>query len=370
MLPKHPRYQAALRPECCDQLRKLSGRPGRPQLVLRGALASAAWLGLAVGMAAGGVRAEALPPIQAVRCAGNPLVTPELGPGIGVNINGPSVIRTPEWLPGRLGRYYLYFASHRGRSIRLAYADNPCGPWTLHAPGTLRLSQAKGFRDHIASPDVHVDEERREIRLYVHGRLARRGGEQRTGLAVSSDGLHFRMQEPDLGSPYFRVFSWGQRWWALAKEVGGGGRLYRAEGPSGPFRPVGTLLPEMRHAAVLPWRDGVLIVYSRIGDAPERLLASWLNLTQLEAQTSGPGNRAAEVRSPMPVQPGEPVTVLEPESVAEGADLPLRPSRSGATRRARQLRDPALLVDGDRLFLFYALAGESGIGGAELTLGP
>ncbi len=305
-----------------------------------------------------------------MRCPANPLVTPELGPGIGVNINGPSVIRTPEWLPGRLGRYYLYFASHRGRSIRLAYADSPCGPWTLHAPGTLRLSQAKGFSDHIASPDVHVDEERRQILLYLHGRKPWRGGLQRTGLAVSSDGLHFRMQESDLGSPYFRVFRLGQSWWALAKAVGGGGRLYRAPGPRGPFKPVGALLPEMRHGAVLPWRDGLLIFYSRIGDAPERLLAAWLNPSQLEAQAGGQSKPAAEGRSPLPVQPSEPVTVLAPETAAEGADLPLQPSRSGATRRARQLRDPAVLVDGDRLYIFYALAGEAGIGGAELTLSP
>ncbi len=365
MLPKHPRYQAALRPECCDQREKLSGR-GQLRRRWLGSLAAAAWLTLA----GAGLRAEPLPAIQAVRCPGNPLITPELGPGIGANINGPSVIRTPDWLPGRLGRYYLYFASHRGRSIRLAYADNPCGPWTLHAPGTLRLAQAPGFSDHIASPDVHVDEDRREIRLYVHGRKARGGGVQRTGLAVSPDGLHFRMVEPDLGSPYFRLFSWEGSWWALAKEVGGGGRLYRAPSPRGPFRPVGTLLPEMRHAAVLPWREGVLILYSRIGDAPERIVASWLNLKQLQAEAGAVSRPSAAGRHRIPVEPTEPLPVLEPETAAEGADLPLRPSRSGATRRARQLRDPAVLVDGERLYLFYALAGESGIGGAELPLSP
>jgi hypothetical protein len=62
--------------------------------------------------------------------------------------------------------------------------------------------------------------------------------------------------------------------------------------------------------------------------------------------------------------------VLSPDTLEEGNDLPLTPSRSGATRRARQLRDPAILVDGERTFLFYALAGESGIGAAELRLTP
>ena len=29
------------------------------------------------------------------------------------NINGPSLIEAPEWLPQKLGRYYLYFANHK-----------------------------------------------------------------------------------------------------------------------------------------------------------------------------------------------------------------------------------------------------------------
>ena len=68
----------------------------------------------------------------------------------------------PEWLPNPLGRYYLYFAHHQGAFIRLAYADELTGPWTVYAPGTLRLEQTPCYR-HIASPDLHVDEENRRI---------------------------------------------------------------------------------------------------------------------------------------------------------------------------------------------------------------
>jgi hypothetical protein len=295
-----------------------------------------------------------LPTITAERCPGNPLISPEMDAGIGDNINGPAPIRTPAWLPGRLGRYYLYFASHRGRSIRLAYADAPCGPWTVHPPGTLQLAQAQGFVDHIASPDAHVDEERREIRLYVHGRKAGGLGVQRTGLAVSADGLSFRMVERDLGSPYFRVFPWGGAWFALAKQANAGGRLYRAPTPRGPFTPVAALLPRMRHAAVLPWRDRLLVFHSRIGDAPERIVVTSLQLDREGGDPRLLGN----------------ADVLTPATAAEGADLPVGRSRSGATRRAHQLRDPAVLIDGERVFLFYALAGESGIGAAALKLSP
>jgi hypothetical protein len=36
---------------------------------------------------------------------------------MGSNINGPSLIRVPDWVPDPLGRYYLYFAHHHGTYI-------------------------------------------------------------------------------------------------------------------------------------------------------------------------------------------------------------------------------------------------------------
>jgi hypothetical protein len=61
--------------------------------------------------------------------------------------------------------------------------------------------------------------------------------------------------------------------------------------------------------------------------------------------------------------------VLRPEESWEGANAPLVPSmRSTAYGRVNELRDPALLVDDGRVYLFYAVAGESGIALAELSL--
>ena len=51
----------------------------------------------------------------------------------------------------------------------------------------------------------------------------------------------------------------------------------------------------------------------------------------------------------------------------EGAAAPLEPSvRSVAYGRVNQLRDPAIFVERERLYLLYAVAGEAGIGIAEL----
>ena len=41
------------------------------------------------------------------RLANNPIVTADLSPSVGINIQGPSLIRVPDWLPNPLGRYYL-----------------------------------------------------------------------------------------------------------------------------------------------------------------------------------------------------------------------------------------------------------------------
>ncbi len=110
----------------------------------------------------------------------------------------------------------------------------------------------------------------------------------------------------------------------------------------------------MRHAAVLPWRDDLLVFFSRIGDAPERIL-----LTRLSFSEGWQRPQLSELRE-----------VLTPLGASEGAELPLARSRSGATGPARQLRDPAIFSDGGLTYLFYAMAGEAGIGMAELRLRP
>ncbi len=71
-----------------------------------------------------------------------PLILPGQDRSIGDNIQGPSLIRVPDWVDARLGQYYLYFADHKGASIRLAYADALTGPWQIHQPGSLKLPES------------------------------------------------------------------------------------------------------------------------------------------------------------------------------------------------------------------------------------
>ena len=211
------------------------------------------------------------------RCAGNPIIRPGM-PGLlperGVdNINGPSLIRVPDWIEKPLGRYYLYFAHHNGSHIRLAYAEAIEGPWQIHAGGVLPLSQTPG-RSHVASPDVHVDHELRRIRMYFHAPAPKdspmKG--QLTWAALSADGLDFQVNQEVLGQFYMRVFERQGVFYGLAKNHNDGGILYRsADGLTG-FETGPRILPRVRHLAL--WYDranDVLYVFlSRGEDNPDR----------------------------------------------------------------------------------------------------
>ena len=90
-----------------------------------------------------------------------------LSENLGNNINGPSLIKVPDWIENPLGKYYLYFAHHEGNHIRMAYSDTIDGDWKVYDKGTLKLEESE-CRDHIASPDVHVDNENKRIVMYYH----------------------------------------------------------------------------------------------------------------------------------------------------------------------------------------------------------
>ena len=63
--------------------------------------------------------------MRVVRLSAEPIIRPYMDERMGSNINGPSLIRVPDWIEEPLGRYYLYFADHKGACIRLACSDAP-----------------------------------------------------------------------------------------------------------------------------------------------------------------------------------------------------------------------------------------------------
>ncbi len=324
--------------------------------------------------------------IRIERLLDAPIITPETHPSIGPNIQGPSLIRVPDWVENPLGKYYLYFADHKGSYIRLAYADDLLGPWKAHAPGSLQIADTHfpaepppippgaleaaaakraGAADggaklphslakeltapHIASPDVHVDQKERRIVMYFHGLDG--FASQLSRVALSPDGIHFKGLPEKIGRTYFRVFHHQGMTYALAMP----GRLYRSQDGLTAFEQ-GPLLfnPRMRHSALLKRGDLLYVFWTQVGDAPESILLSTIDLAPPWTEWSA----------------SEPRVVLRPERDWEGAGQPVEPSlRSVAYGKVNQLRDPAIFEENGRIYLLYAVAGESGIAIAEVHLG-
>lgn len=321
--------------------------------------------------------------VRVTRLLDEPLIAPGIDDSIGENIQGPSVIKVPDWIENPLGNYYLYFADHKGEYIRLAYADAIKGPWQIYKPGSLQIAQsyfltsppevsdarvqeleadraARGVEIlhdwrteltsiHIASPDVHVDQQNQQIIMYFHGLAG--VGEQHSRVATSGDGIEFVVQPQNLGRTYMRAFKHDGMTYVMAMP----GQFYRSQDGFTNFE-TGPLLFEsnMRHAGLLPVGNTLYVFWTRVGDVPESILVSTIDISGDWQQWQVQGERV----------------VLKPERSWEGADAPLVPSvRSSAYGVSNQLRDPAIYVEEDDIYLFYAIGGESGIAVAKIDLG-
>jgi hypothetical protein len=308
--------------------------------------------------------------IVATRFKSNPIITPAMFAGEdGLNINGPSLIKVPKWIKKPLGKYYLYFAHHTGKYIRLAYANHLKGPWTIYEKGTLKIedcgkcnfiSQAHGNYKHIASPDVLIDTAKKEIVMYFHCPVHAGGADsiqnypQVTFRSTSTNGIDFKANEEIVNNAYYlRVFKWNGYFYAFAR----GGDLYRSkdgisnfEEGSNPFHKIQNP-STIRHLAVLVKQNVLYVFYSRIGDMPESILVSKIPLLDDWNLWS----------------PTEPVTILKPTFDYEGVNLPLAKSVRGEIKNpVRELRDPYIFECKSKVYLLYSVSGESGIAIAEL----
>jgi len=349
------------------------------------ALPSASILLCVLTAGAAGTAADAVPRVRATRLKQNPLITVKTSASLGDNVNGPAIVRVPSWVEHPLGRYYAYFGHHKGQFIRLAYADTIAGPWTIYEPGVLQVRDTALYRPppdppgageefytHVASPEIYVDEARKRMVMWFHGWwtdgerwppslpearawAGQHGYGQYTQVAESRDGLHFDIHTAITKASYLRVFRYGGFFYSMARL----GLLLRSSDPlasfeSGPnpFRD-GPYAGRVRHVATVLRGGRLFVFFTGIGDAPERILLSTIDLA---------GDWRSWRASP-------PVEVLRPAASYECADLPAEPSAPGEIEgKARQLRDPGVFEEGKRTFLFYSICGEQGLAAAEVTL--
>jgi hypothetical protein len=320
-----------------------------------------------------------------VRFKTNPLISVNSPKSIGDNVNGPSIIRVPQWIEHPLGRYYMYFGHHKGTYIRMAYADKLTGPWKVYEPGVLDVKdtifsrppiespeKSPNLYTHVASPDVVIDEANHRLVMYVHGMWTEGKAApsdpavaakwftdnkyaQYTQTTVSRNGIHF---DPKPGvvlrTSYLREFQWNDGIYGMARL----GVLSRAKNIEGPFEEGpnpfdgSQYADRVRHVALLVKENTLYIFFSAIGDAPERIRLSTIALTpdwtKWKAST--------------------PIDVLTPSEKYECVQLPVVKSRIGEVfEQERSLRDPALFEENGKVYLFYSVCGEQGIGGADVT---
>jgi hypothetical protein len=344
---------------------------GQPTFCFPGWRGGGSWQAIPCGML----------PFAVTRLLDRPIITPETHPSIGENIQGPSLLRVPDWLPGALGRYYLYFADHEGSYIRLAYADDVLGPWAVYPSGTLHLPES-GFpvdppvvddeqisaainhiarlgitlsydpipdmmTPHIASPDVHVDHDRREIVMYFHGLQG--FNVQKTRVGVSADGIRFAPVGDTLPNTYLRAFGHDGFTYALTMP----GRFYRSGDGRSQFEK-GPLLfePNMRHCALVRRGSLLHVLWTRVTDVPESILCSTIDLTPDWHDWTATHHGV----------------ILAPEEPWEGALEPRVPSERGKVMGpVNQLRDPCVFEEDENTYLLYSVAGEHGIAIARLT---
>lgn len=294
--------------------------------------------------------------ITARRCGA--IITAGMLPGAdGDNIDGPSVIAVPSWVANPLGKFYLYFANHRGTYIRMAYANDIRGPWTIYGGGVLDLADCPACDDHVASPDVYVDDAEERIVMSFHSPAVAEGGTQRSFLALSDDGLTFDALPAVVGPSYSRHFYHnGYHYMAMGAL---GCRMYRSlDGVTGwtlgpTILPSSDVEPFARHVAVRKEGDALRVFYTRKGDAPERIFSGLIDLRLPWLSWTVVGMDE----------------VMRPVEVYEGANVPVAPSAPGpANNPENALRDPCIYEADGRIWMIYAGAGESCLALAELTI--
>lgn len=272
----------------------------------------------------------------------------------GQNINGPTLIKVPNWIPDALGHYYLYFAHHNGDYIRLAYSEKIEGPYTIYRPGTLHIKQSLFHHEHIASPEILINEDQHKIWMYFHtnnpGKAIYSDQSQMTYLATSENGIKFDRMKQQLAPFYLRIFHYNGYFYGIVKNGNIDGMVVRSKSGITIFERGPHLLPNWRHCGLLVKDNMLYVVFTIVGDSPERI---YISCIQLDLDWNN-------------WKLGKIQELIRPETDWEGASLPLTKSKFGATEKSNALRDPFLFRENSEIYLLYSIMGENGIGIAKI----
>ncbi len=275
-------------------------------------------------------------------------------------INGPVCFKVPSWVKRPLGKYYLLFSDHEGKYLRLAYSNNIYSKWKISKLKILEIKKlSKIIHDHIASPEIYIDNKNKKICLYFHARSQKFGREQLTFVAVSKNSIDFKIKNINPIAPfYFRIFKYKNYYYGLTK----GGDLFKSKNKFIKFKFIKNIFNKyedkyhnkkgsVRHLSLLQRSEYVEIFYSKIGDSPERIYRGIMNL--LIDETKWVIKFKEEI--------------LKPTKIYEGAKIFPEISKSGASKKNENaVRDPYIFCDKKDTYLFYSVKGEKGIAFAKI----
>lgn len=280
----------------------------------------------------------------------------------GININGPSLIKTPNFIKNPLGKYYLYFAHHKGKYIRMAYSNNITGPYTLYKNGVLHLNNIPGY-GHLASPDVHI--ENGIILMFYHCPYKNGKTSQSTFYAYSNDGLNFISKTKNIIWPYFRRFRFKNNNYGLAMKYGKpcktitpqlmnngcNSAIVVYKKINGIYTEISEILPFTRHTCVLVINMVIYVFFSSVTDNPEHIKVGELIINEKNNECS-----ITNIK-----------TIIEPELYYEHHNSEFIKSDYGGTNNfVRQLRDPYVFNDDKDTYILYTVCGEKGIAIAKI----
>ena len=159
----------------------------------------------------------------------------------------------------------------------MAFSNNIAGPYTIFEGGVMHLKDSPGT-NHIASPDVHVDNIGKRIIMYYHSFYK---DFQYTFSSISTNGLFFVSQKNKLGNYYFRVFKFNNEVYSISKGKNTYGMIYKYYNKSWNIISDKFIL-NLRHTAILVQKKTIFIFYSLIGDVQESIYCSRLNLNNFQ----------------------------------------------------------------------------------------
>mmetsp|Transcript_2273 Transcript_2273/g.6624 ORF Transcript_2273/g.6624 Transcript_2273/m.6624 type:complete len:523 (+) Transcript_2273:93-1661(+) len=123
-----------------------------------------------------------------------------------VEIGSSSALQNANQKADPKANFYLYYASHRGKCIKMAWAQFLEGPWRDYNNPTFaygcgvmplpeRRKRGRGRRgtlgwDHVSAPHVLFNAKHRRFVMFFHGRHGGRGGHS-SFIASSHDGIGF-----------------------------------------------------------------------------------------------------------------------------------------------------------------------------------